>query len=79
LKEEEEQKQRNIEAIKIKEWEEKFDREQKLNEEKEKLKEERLKLKELEDQRLKIIEDQKIKEELTTKLQSFDVDQNRKN
>jgi len=71
--------QKNIEAIKIKEWEEKFDRDQKLKEEKEKIKEERLKLKELEDQRLKETEDQKIKEELASKLQSFDVDQNRKN
>tara|TARA_B100000579_G_C22736448_1_gene806922 strand:- start:576 stop:686 length:111 start_codon:yes stop_codon:yes gene_type:complete len=36
-------------------------------------------LKEIEDQRLKETEEQKIKEELASKLQSFDVDQNRKN
>ena len=37
------------------------------------------KLKELEDQRLKVTEEQNIKEELASKLQSFDVDQNSKN
>ena len=70
-----------MENIKIKEWEEKFDKEQKFMEEKERIKEERIRLREIEYQKSKNLDndDDKVKEELTSKLQSFDVDQNRKN
>ena len=44
----EEDKQRELEYIKIKEWEEKFDREQKAREHRENLREQRLRQKELE-------------------------------
>ena len=46
LRDEKEQEKRNLEALKLKEWEEKFDREQKAREEQEKLKEERLRMRE---------------------------------
>ena len=70
-----------MENIKIKEWEEKFDKEQKFMEEKERIKEERIRLREIEYRKSKNLDndDDKVKEELTSKLQSFDVDQNRKN
>ena len=50
-------------------------------EEKERIKEERIRLREIEYQKSKNLDndDDKVKEELTSKLQSFDVDQNRKN
>ena len=57
--------------MKLKEWEEQFDREQKLKERKEILKDERLKQKELNE----INSDEtNISKEFSSKLESFDVD-----
>ena len=44
----EEEKQKELEFIKIKEWEEKFDREQKIREQRENIREQKLRQKELE-------------------------------
>ena len=69
-----------MEYIKVKEWEEKFDREQKLMEEKERMKEEKLRLRDLEYQRSKNLDDyDKVKDELTSKLESFDINKNSNN
>ena len=65
--------------MKIKEWEEKFDREKKLMEEKERLKDERIRLRDLEYQRSKNLDNNEVNEELTSKLETFDINQNRKN
>ena len=51
----EEEKQKELEFIKIKEWEEKFDREQKIREQRENIREQKLRQKELE--RLKSFEE----------------------
>ena len=68
-----------MEYIKIKEWEEKFDREQKIREQKENLREQRLRQKELD--RLKSFdEDNKsLDENLSSGLQKFDIDKSQKN
>ena len=56
---EEEEQKKKLEYIKIKEWEEKFDREQKLREQEEIRREQKLKEKEL--QRLRLEEKEKFK------------------
>ena len=66
-----EEEQRRIESMKLKQWEAQFDREQQMKERKEILKDERLKQKEL--NRLNS-EDTNLGNELSTKLESFDVD-----
>ena len=66
-----EEEQKKIESMKLKEWEEQFDREQKMKERKEILKDERLKQKEL--SQLKS-EEADLRNELSSKLETFDVD-----
>ena len=82
MKEEEEQRKK-MESIKIKEWEEKFDKEQKLKEEQERIKDERLRQRELnkinfKDQN-KGKEEEQIKEKITSRLENFNVDKTTKN
>ena len=67
---EEEEKQRELEYIKIKEWEEKFDREQKAKEHIENLREQRLKQKELE--KLGAFEEKE--NDMSSALEKFDRD-----
>ena len=76
---EEEEKQRQLEHIKIKEWEDKFDREQKAKEHRENLREQRLRQKELE--KLEAFENKEnnIKNNLSSGLGIFDVDKTKEN
>ena len=66
-----EEEQKKIETMKLKEWEEQFDREQKLKERKQILKDERLKQNELNKLRSN---DTSLSNEFSSKLESFDVD-----
>ena len=66
-----EDEQRKIENLKLKEWEEQFDREQKMKEHKEFLKDERLRQREL--NKLNSGEAD-LSNELSSKLETFDVD-----
>jgi len=59
--------------LKIKEWEEKFDREQKMKEQQEILKEQRLRQRELNESNLNN-DDTNINKELTSQLENFEVD-----
>ena len=65
--------------MRLKEWEEKFDKNEKLEEEKEQLKIQKLLYKEQEQQRLKEQEDRTINQELTSRLENFDVKQTKNN
>ena len=67
------------EALKIKEWEEKFEQEQKLIEEKEQQKEIRLRQKELEQLKLRGLDDQQIQNENSSRLENFNVEKSFKN
>ena len=72
-------KQKQLENIKIKEWEEKFDREQKAKEHRENLREQRLRQKELE--KLKSFEEKEkaIDSNFSSGLVSFDIDKRKEN
>ena len=65
---------RNLEAQKIKEWEEKFDEEQKLKLEEEKVKDERLRQRERLKQVIEEQDDRELQDELFSKLEAFEVD-----
>ena len=73
MKEEEERKKK-LEYIKIKEWEEKFDREQKAKEHRENLREQKLKQRELE--KLATFEEKEdaMESNLSSGLKKFNVD-----
>ena len=75
----EEEKQKELEYLKIKEWEEKFDREQKAKEHRENLREERLRQRELE--KLKSFEktENPIDKNLSSSLEKFKVDVTKEN
>ena len=68
-----------MENIKIKEWEEKFDREQKAREHRENLRDQRLRQKELE--KLKAFEEEEnvINKKYSSGLEKFDVDKTKEN
>ncbi len=70
---EEEDKQKQLEYIKIKEWEEKFDREQKAKERRENIREQRLKQRELE--KLEAFEEKEnnLESNLSSGLSKFDI------
>ena len=76
---EEEQKQKDLEYLKIKEWEEKYDLEQKAKEQEERVREEKLRLKELQRTKLAEEEENKVKEELSSRLKTLDIDKTTKN
>ena len=75
---EEEDKQKQLEYIKIKEWEEKFDREQQEKEHKENLREQRLREKELEKIR-SFEEEQKPLENYSSGLEKFKINKTKEN
>ena len=76
---EEEEKQKEFENIKIKEWEEKFDREQKAREHRENLREQRLREREL--AKLKSFEENQkpLDKNFSSSLEKFDVDKSKEN
>ena len=76
MKEEEERKKK-LEYIKIKEWEEKFDQEQKLREQAEIRREQRLKEKELD--KIRPEENSNLKPTVSTSLENFEVDKTSEN
>ena len=70
---------KNIEAQRIKEWEEKFDQEQKIKLEEEIKKDERLKQREQLRNAINQEKDQSLQKELFSRLEAFEVDQRKKN
>ena len=76
---EDEERKKQLEYIKIKEWEEKFDREQKAREHRENIREQRLRQKEIE--RLKSFnrDEKQVDQKLTSGLQNFDIDKTSEN
>ena len=76
---EEEEKERQLENIKIKEWEEKFDREQKEREHKENLREQRLRQKELEKLRAFEEKEDRLENNYSSELQKFDINKTKEN
>ena len=70
--------QRNLEALKLKEWEEKFDREQKAKEEQEKLKEQKLRMRES-NKRSSDSNYSDNSDEVTQQLEALDVENSSKN
>ena len=70
---------KNEEALKIKEWEEKFDREQKAKELKERLRDQKLREKELERLRSFESEQEPVKNNYSSSLEKFDIDDSKKN
>ena len=76
---EEEEKQKELEHLKIKEWEEKFDREQKAKEHRENLREQRLRQKELEKLRLLDEKQKPVDNNFTSGLEKFEVNKNKEN
>jgi len=77
---EEEEKQKQLEYIKIKEWEEKFDKEQKINEANERRREQRLLQKELDKQRIFDEKDQDtVDKGFSSQLEKLDIDKSKKN
>lgn len=74
---EEEEKKKKLEYIKIKEWEEKFDREQKLKEQEEIRREQKLKEKELE--RLRLEEKENLQTKKPSTLENYNIDKFYKN
>ena len=74
-----EDQQKSIEARKLKEWEEKFDREQKEKENQEKLKEEKLRLKEMNLRASRELKYDDKNDEISSKLRAFDIENSSKN
>ena len=75
---EEEEKQKQLENIKIKEWEEKFDKEKKIQEQEEIRRDQKLRQKELE----KIRKQEELENEtnnISLKLENFSIDKTTKN
>ena len=75
---EEEERQKQLENIKIKEWEEKFDKEKKIQEQEEIRREQKLRQKELE----KIKKQEELENEtknISLKLENFSIDKTTKN
>ena len=76
---EEEEKQKQLEYIKIKEWEEKFDREQKAKEHQENLREERLRQRELEKLQSFEKKESNVDKDFSSGLEKFKVDVTKEN
>jgi len=68
-----------LEYIKIKEWEEKFDREQKAKEHKENLREQRLRQKELERMRSFEEKENSVENNISSGLEKFEVSKTKEN
>ena len=77
---EEEEKQKELEYIKIKEWEDKFDRDQKLQEANERKREQRLLQRELDKQRImEEQEEQSVEKNFSSRLEKLDIDKSTEN
>ena len=76
---EEENKQKELEHIKIKEWEDKFDREQKAREHRENLREQRLRQNELEKLRSLEEKEKTVENKFTSGLEKFDINKTKEN
>mgnify|MGYP005746169891 FL=1 len=68
-----------LEEQKLKEWEEKFDREQKIKEDQERLKEEKLKQLDLQQRKLREQDYQNLSDEISTQLKDLDIKSTTKN
>ena len=68
-----------LEEQKLKEWEEKFDREQKIKEDQERLKEEKLKQIDLQQRKLRDQDYQNLSDEISTQLKDLDIKSTTKN
>ena len=68
-----------LEEQKLKEWEEKFDREQKIKEDQERLKEEKLKELDLQQRKLRDQDYQNLSDEISTQLKDLDIKSTTKN
>ena len=68
-----------LEEQKLREWEEKFDREQKIREEQERLKEEKLKQLDLQQRKLRDQDYQNLSDEISTQLKDLDIKSTTKN
>ena len=73
-KEQQEQLLKDEEHLRLKEWEEKFDKKQKEKEAEELLKEERLKRKELQEKYLRERKEEDLSNDLTSRLENFDIE-----
>ena len=76
---EEEEKEKQLENLKNKEWEEKFDREQKAREHKENLREQKLRQKELEKLRAFEEKEDRLKNNYSSGLEKFDINKTKEN
>ena len=79
MKEEEDQLKKDLEAKKIREWEEKFDEEQKMKLLEEKKKDEKIKRREQLTKFKQENNNQESQDELFSKLESFEIDETKKN
>ena len=79
LKEEEEAAQKDLEAQRIKEWEDKFDEEQKIRLRQELIREEKIEQRERLRRAIKEQEDKTLQDELFTRLDAFEVNETKKN
>ena len=68
-----------LEEQKLKEWEEKFDREQKIKEDQERLKEEKLKQLDLQQRKIRDQDYQNLSDEISTQLKDLDIKSTTKN
>ena len=68
-----------LEEQKLREWEEKFDREQKIKEDQERLKEEKLKQIDLQQRKLRDQDYQNLSDEISTQLKDLDIKSTTKN
>ena len=68
-----------LEEQKLKEWEEKFDREQKIKEDQERLKEEKLKQLDLQQRKLRDQDYNNLSDEISTQLKDLDIKSTTKN
>ena len=79
LREDEEAQQKDLEAQKIREWEEKFDEEQKIKLREELIREEKIEQREKLRRAIKEQEDKTLQEELFNKLDAFEINETKKN
>ena len=68
-----------LEEQKLKEWEEKFDKEQKIKEDQERLKEEKLKQLDLQQRKLRDQDYNNLSDEISTQLKDLDIKSTTKN
>ena len=73
-REQQEQLIKDAENLKLKEWEEQFDKKQKEKEAEELLKDERLKRRELQEKYLRDKKEDELNNDLTSRLENFDVE-----